>query len=54
MARLDWRKASLAGKPTLSLKNEKEFLEKSYTSRWLERVEKWQAANRRASRKAKR
>ena len=40
--RLNWEKNNLAGKPTRSLKDEREFHERDLAARWLERREKWE------------
>ena len=40
--RLNWDKNNLAGKPTRSLKDEREFHERDLAARWLERREKWE------------
>ena len=39
--RLNWEKNNFAGKPTRSLKDEREFHERDLAARWLERREKW-------------
>ena len=40
--RLNWERNNLAGKPTRSLKDEREFHERDLAARWLERREKWE------------
>ncbi len=45
--RLNWEKAVLRGKRTTSIKDEHEYLKKSFTSRWLERAEERDAIRKR-------
>ena len=40
--RLNWEKNNLAGKPTRSLKDERDFHERDLAARWLERRETWE------------
>jgi hypothetical protein len=37
--RLNWERASLMARPKLSISDEREFLDRGFTKRWLERAE---------------
>lgn len=47
VTRLDWRKAGIVGKRTLSTRDEVEFRDRDAASRWLARNEKPKAKKRR-------
>lgn len=48
--RLNFEKATLAGKRNLPGKDEQEFLNRGFTARWLEQAEKWAANQQPAQR----
>lgn len=52
MNRMNWRKAGLAGKRTLSTFDENEYRERDAAARWLERNSKKLKAKRRRKRPA--
>ena len=55
MARkLNWQKAWLDQKLKLSIKDEKEFVDRDLASRWLERAEAWERRKKQHRRRSKR
>jgi hypothetical protein len=45
-SRLKWERATLASKEKLSVRDEREFMDRDLASRWLERQEQWQQRRR--------
>jgi len=52
--KLNWEKAVLARKPSLSVKTEIEFLDRDLATRWLEKAERWEERKRKLLKAKKR